>query len=106
LSAPPLPSPRELTRRQKQVVALKGLGLGPRAIASRLGISPATVAAHMTWIRRRLELERGERIPTDLPIPAVIAREITPRRFCDRCGLSEPHECLDVRYLATARRGD
>ena len=97
--------PSALTTREKQVLALLRLGMGPKRIAQRLGITRATVCAHLAWSRRKLGLGRLCHIPRDVEIPAAIAADVAPRRFCPRCGLSEPHECIDVRYLATSRRG-
>lgn len=40
----------KLTKRQRQITSLLGLGLGNRGIAARLGISINTVKAHLKKI--------------------------------------------------------
>lgn len=45
-----------MTAREREVLALIGAGLTNRAIATRLGISEATVKAHLTQIYRHIDV--------------------------------------------------
>jgi DNA-binding CsgD family transcriptional regulator len=47
---------RPLTRRERQVACLAGAGLPNRAIAERLAITSATVAAHLRRVYTKLEV--------------------------------------------------
>jgi DNA-binding NarL/FixJ family response regulator len=57
-----------MTAREREVLALLGTGLANKAIARRLGISEATVKAHLTRIFRQLGV-------TDRTQAAIWARE-------------------------------
>ncbi len=53
-TAPPAQPAAELTSREREVLALVGVGLPNKLIARRLQISEATVKAHLTRIYRQL----------------------------------------------------
>ena len=50
-------SPEKLTAREQEIALLAGEGLPNKAIAERLRISPATVAAHLRRIFEKLEID-------------------------------------------------
>jgi DNA-binding NarL/FixJ family response regulator len=52
----PNPTPRLLTRRERQVLELVGRGYTNREIADALGIAPETVKTHVANIRAKLGL--------------------------------------------------
>jgi DNA-binding NarL/FixJ family response regulator len=52
----------QLADRELQVFEMLGNGLGTKAIAARLNISPATVSAHRVHIKRRLGLRSLEEL--------------------------------------------
>jgi DNA-binding NarL/FixJ family response regulator len=56
LGASAVPNVGRLTLRERQLIAVVGLGFGNSAIAQRLRISEATVRNHLTSIFRKLEL--------------------------------------------------
>lgn len=49
-------SPRQLTRRQEQCVALVAKGMSSKEIARELGISPSTVDNHIAAVMHQLNL--------------------------------------------------
>ncbi len=51
---PPLPGTSVLSKRERQTLALVAAGLTYAQIGRRLGISPRTVEAHVTSVRRKL----------------------------------------------------
>jgi two-component system, NarL family, nitrate/nitrite response regulator NarL len=53
-----LPTLATLTPRQRHVLSLLALGLEPRQIAARMGVSPNTVRTHMQRLYRRLGAHR------------------------------------------------
>jgi DNA-binding NarL/FixJ family response regulator len=61
LSARRAPSPSsgaaELTEREREVLALVGLGLANKQIARRLGIQEGTVKAHLTHVFQRIGVQ-------------------------------------------------
>ena len=62
------PPSTSLTAREREVLALLGTGLANKVIARRLGISEATVKAHLTRIFRQIGV-------TDRTQAAIWARE-------------------------------
>jgi DNA-binding NarL/FixJ family response regulator len=54
-TSPPAPA-GNLTDREREVLALVGTGLANKQIARRLGISEATVKAHLTHVFQRLDV--------------------------------------------------
>jgi DNA-binding NarL/FixJ family response regulator len=48
---------REMTDREREVLALVGAGLSNKVIARRLGVTEATVKAHLTHIYRRIGVD-------------------------------------------------
>ena len=52
--ARPIASGGRLTAREREVLALVAIGLGNRAIAERLAVSPATIKSHVRSMMRKL----------------------------------------------------
>jgi DNA-binding NarL/FixJ family response regulator len=50
-------SPRVLTKREQEIVALVCVGLANKIIARRLGISEGTVKSHLNQIFRKLGVQ-------------------------------------------------
>jgi DNA-binding NarL/FixJ family response regulator len=55
--ASPVPEETDLTRREREVLALLVEGLADRAIAERLSISPRTASKHVLAILEKLGVE-------------------------------------------------
>ncbi|TLW91392.1 helix-turn-helix transcriptional regulator [Saccharomonospora piscinae] len=80
-----------LSRAERRVASLAGLGHTNRTISRKLGITVSTVEQHLTRVYRKLNVQSRAELPTGLPLRPV-PTGVPSERACAHGPVNSPHQ--------------